>query len=233
MKSWTTKEGTEIYRILSLPANVYLVRNEGRQLLVDTSTKLFYRTLRKRLDKFSFGNGESDCLVLTHTHYDHCQNVAAVKEETACRIIVSKEAEEAVATGYTPPPAGTMPLTRLLISVGKRTANKNFAYRPFKADDMVTKEYRLFDNDNIKIIPTPGHSADSMSIIVDNEIALVGDAMFGIFISSIYPPFCDDTAEMLKSWAKLTDTGCTLFLPGHGSPISLPRLLSQYQKHNR
>ncbi|MDZ7740160.1 MAG: MBL fold metallo-hydrolase [Bacteroidales bacterium] len=233
MKSWTTKEGTEIYRILSLPANVYLVRNEGRQFLVDTSTKLFYSTLRKRLDKFSFGSGESDCLVLTHTHYDHCQNAAAVKEETACRIIVSKEAKKLISDGFTDPPEGTMLLTRLLIDLAKKRGNKDFHYRPFKADDTVTKEYHLFDNDNIKIIPTPGHSADSMSIILDNEIALVGDAMFGIFMRSIYPPFCDDTAEMLKSWDKLIDSGCTLFLPGHGTPITFPRLLSQYQKHNR
>ncbi len=231
MKSWTTKEGTEIYRILHLPANVYLVRNKDRQVLVDTSAKFFYNTLRKRLEKFSFGSGGSDCLVLTHTHYDHCQNAAALKEETGCRIIVSREAEKSITDGYTAPPKGTIPLTRLLISIGEKRGNKDFQYRPFKADDMVTKEYRPFGNENIQIIPTPGHSADSMSIIVDNEIALVGDAMFGIFIRSVYPPFCDDTDEMLKSWANLTATGCTLFLPGHGSAISLPRLLSQYHKH--
>lgn len=231
MKSWTTKEGTEIYRILHLPANVYLVRNEDRQVLVDTSAKFFYPALRKRLDKFSFGSGDSDCLALTHTHYDHCQNAAALKEETGCRIIVSREAKESITDGYTDPPKGTMPLTRALISLAKKRDNKVFQYRPFTADVMVTKSYRPFDDDNIKIIPTPGHSADSMSIIIDNEIALVGDAMFGIFMKSIYPPFCDDTSEMIRNWDKLIDTGCTLFLPGHGTAISLPRLMSQYYKH--
>ncbi|MFP4488481.1 MAG: MBL fold metallo-hydrolase [Bacteroidales bacterium] len=232
MKSWTTKEGTKIYRLLHVPANVYLIRNEDRQVLVDTSAKFFYRTLRKHLEKFSFGSGHSDCLVLTHTHYDHCQNAAALKEETGCRIIVSRKAEESITNGYTSPPAGTMPLTRLLIALAGKRGNKDFQYRPFEADDTVTKEYHPFSNDNIKIIPTPGHSADSMSIIVDKEVALVGDAMFGIFIRSIYPPFCDDTDEMLKSWAKLIDTGCTLFLPGHGKPVPFHRLLAQYHKHN-
>ncbi len=232
MKSWTTKEGTEIYRILHVPANVYLVRNEDRKVLVDTSAKFFYPALRKRLDKFSFGSGDSDCLVLTHTHYDHCQNAAALKEDTGCRIIVSREAEKSISNGFTDPPKGTMLLTRLLIALAKKRGNKDFHYSPFKADDTLTDEYRPFGDDNIRIIPTPGHSADSVSIIVDNEIALVGDAMFGIFKRSIYPPFCDDTAEMLKSWDKLIDTECSLFLPGHGTVITHTRLLSQYYKHS-
>ena len=31
------------------------------------------------------------------------------------------------------------------------------------------------------ILHTPGHSPGSQSIIIDNEIALAGDSMFGIF----------------------------------------------------
>ncbi|UTB31789.1 MAG: hypothetical protein NKF70_09735 [Methanobacterium sp. ERen5] len=50
-----------------------------------------------------------------------------------------------------------------------------------------------------------------MSIIIDNKIAIVGDAMFGIFGNSIYPPFADNPKIMIESWGKLLDTGCSSF----------------------
>jgi len=59
-----------------------------------------------------------------------------------------------------------------------------------------------------------------MSLIVDDEIAIVGDAMFGIFPNSIFPPFADNVPVMIKSWRKLLDTKCMLFLPAHGTKNS-------------
>jgi glyoxylase-like metal-dependent hydrolase (beta-lactamase superfamily II) len=70
---------------------------------------------------------------------------------------------------------------------------------------------------NAYILHTPGHSSGSVSIIVDDEIALVGDTMFGIFPWSVFPPFADDVKQMTESWGKLLETNCRLFLPGHGT----------------
>lgn len=43
--------------------------------------------------------------------------------------------------------------------------------------------------------------------------------MFGIFPNSIFPPFADDIQGLLKSWKKLLETNCSVFLPGHGREI--------------
>jgi hypothetical protein len=56
-----------------------------------------------------------------------------------------------------------------------------------------------------------------MSLIVDNEIALVGDVMFGVFNWSVFPPFADDVPTLEKSWGKLAKSGCKMYLPGHGT----------------
>jgi hypothetical protein len=40
----------------------------------------------------------------------------------------------------------------------------------------------------------------------------VGDAMFGVFNWSVFPPFADDVPTMIKSWRKLLKTGCHSFL---------------------
>jgi glyoxylase-like metal-dependent hydrolase (beta-lactamase superfamily II) len=45
-----------------------------------------------------------------------------------------------------------------------------------------------------------------ISIIIDDEIAIVGDAMVGTIPDSIYPPFADDKKLLIKSWKKLLKT---------------------------
>ena len=85
----------------------------------------------------------------------------------------------------------------------------------------------------IELIATPGHSDDSISVIVNNEIGLVGDTMFGVFKSSIFPPFADNPDEMVESWEKLFDTNCHTFLPGHGSEIKKELLGREMVKYSR
>ena len=63
-----------------------------------------------------------------------------------------------------------------------------------------------------------------MSLIIDDEIAIVGDAMFGVLKKSIYPPYADNSKELINSWEKLLSTNCKLFLPAHGSANSRKQL---------
>jgi glyoxylase-like metal-dependent hydrolase (beta-lactamase superfamily II) len=97
---------------------------------------------------------------------------------------------------------------------------------PCRPDILVDDELSLADfGFNARIVYTPGHSPGSQSVIVDGEIALVGDAMFGIVPGSAFPPFASDVPLLVDSWGKLLVTGCRLFLPAHGTANS--RLLVQ------
>ena len=114
---------------------------------------------------------------------------------------------------------------------GKKMQSR-YEYDPADPDIYVDEKYDLKPLKlNAHIIHTPGHSKGSMSIVIDNEIALVGDAMFGVFGKSIYPPFADNPEILIESWGKLLDTGCSSFLPGHGKEISRELVEKQYYKH--
>lgn len=63
---------------------------------------------------------------------------------------------------------------------------------------------------------------------MDNEIAIVGDAMFGVFNNSVSPPYADDTEKMIESWGKLLNSGCNIFLPGHGKAIKRSLLEKEF-----
>jgi hydroxyacylglutathione hydrolase len=65
---------------------------------------------------------------------------------------------------------------------------------------------------------------------VDDEIALVGDSMFGIFPGSIFPPLADDTDTMINSWGKLIRTNCRLFIPSHGTANNIDLVKREYNR---
>ncbi len=133
--------------------------------------------------------------------------------------------------GNSPLPNGTNLTTGFLINTFGKRVQSRYNYDPVDSDILMDEKYDLRPfRLNAYIIHTPGHSKGSISGIIDNEIAVVGDSMFGVFGSSIYPPFADDPETMVKSWNKLINTNCNLFLPGHGKEINRKILKSQYEK---
>ena len=70
-------------------------------------------------------------------------------------------------------------------------------------------------------------------LIIDDEIAMVGDTMFGIINGKILPPFADDKKGMYNSWIKLLETPCKGFIPAHGKLIKRDMVEKQINKLNK
>lgn len=214
--------------------NVYHIHAGQKNFLVDTGMSSSYNELRKKIDSLQGSRSKIDMLMLTHSHYDHCRNAARIREEEKSPILMGKAEIEAAAHGYTTIPRGTNPFITFISWMGRQIGASQFGYTPFSADIGVEDAYQLPDeNLNIRVIASPGHSIGSISILIDDYIALVGDAMFGINRRSIYPPFADNTSTMIKSWGKLLDTPCELFLPGHGRPIRREELQRDFEKYRK
>lgn len=233
MRTWKTKNGCKIIQLLSGRSNAYLIITNSNIILVDTGIKSSFLKLSKKLDSLNITFGEISLLILTHTHFDHCQSAKEIKEKSDCKIIVSSFAEESIRNGYAALPNGTFVFTKLIAELGRWIGKRKFGLEPFYPDILIGNNGDLKVLGHfIKIIKTPGHSKDSMSILVDNEIAIVGDAMFGVFRNSIFPPYSDNVDKMIESWGKLLETDCSIFLPGHGSEISRQLLQKEYKKYN-
>jgi hydroxyacylglutathione hydrolase len=216
MKNWKTDKGTQIHRLLSGRSNVYLIIKDNDLILVDTGMPSAFSRLCRILHSLNFSIDSIKTLVLTHTHFDHCRSAKRIQEISGCQIIVSCEASECIQKGYTRLPKGTLFITGVLSKMGNYIGKRGFGYKPFRADVTVNGELSMA---GIKIMETKGHSDDSISVIVDDEIAIVGDTMIGTFRNSIFPPFADNIPEMVQSWRTLLETGCKIYLPGHGNAI--------------
>jgi len=224
MKHWKTKSGYQIILVLSGRSNVFLLTDGNHNILIDTSYRLNRNVLEKRLDML--GIKHIDFLVLTHTHFDHAANACRIKEKFNAKVIVHKSEGNYLTSGESTLPNGTNIFTQALIRLTAKRANSLVRCEPCQYDLLVDSFLDLWDfGFNAHIIHTPGHTMGSISIVVDNEIAIVGDTMFGIFPWSVFPPFANDINQLINSWGKLLDTSCSLFLPSHGS--TNPRSLVQ------
>jgi glyoxylase-like metal-dependent hydrolase (beta-lactamase superfamily II) len=234
MKNWNTKKGNTIIQVLSGRSNAYLILKDNVAILVDTGKTSSLKTLSKNINSLNITIKDISFIILTHTHFDHCQSTKKIKGISDCKIIASSAAEDSIKNGYTKLPDGTFLTTKLIAKLGHLMGKSKFGYEPFRQDIFVNEDYELKIRDSgIKVIKTTGHSVDSVSILVDNEIAIVGDVMFGVFKNSIFPPYSDDILGMIESWDKLLNTNCRIFLPGHGKEISRNLLQNEYKKYAR
>jgi hydroxyacylglutathione hydrolase len=230
MKTWNTKNCT-IYQLLEGRSNSFLINSQNNYILIDTGRANSWEKLSNKIDEI-LGKNKLSCLILTHTHFDHVENAAKIKEKYESQIIVHKSESEYIMRGNSPLPKGSNLATGFMVNVLGKKLQSKYQYETVDPDIIVDEKYDLTDfGFNGYIIHTPGHSKGSMGIIIDNETAIVGDAIFGVFGNSVYPPFADDPDTMVKSWNKLINTNCNLFLPGHGKEISRKLLKSQYEKY--
>lgn len=229
LKLWKTKSGYGIFRILSGRSNVFVLTNGAKNILIDTGTSRNWNKLIRRLDKL--GVTHIDYLVLTHTHFDHAGNAFKIKEKYQASVIVHRSEASSLESGTMIIPNGTNIITKAIINAFGKLVEPMLNYKPCKFDVLTDEKFELSEfGFRAYILHTPGHSCGSVSVIVDNEIALVGDAMFGVFKNSIFPPYAEDVSQMIKSWGILLNTNCSVYLPSHGSANSRQLVLHEYQK---
>ena len=229
MRTWNTVSGYKIIRIISGRSNVFLLTNGEKNILIDTSPKYFWKMLEKRLKQLQVNH--IDYLILTHTHYDHAENSKKVRDRYNSKVIVHRNEAHNLTSGENILPDGTNAITKLIIRLFGKQFLSRFDYEPCNYDYLADTIFDLRDfGFNAYILHTPGHTTGSMSIIVDDNIALVGDTMFGVFKWSVFPPYANNIDQMIESWGNLLKTNCQVFIPSHGTANSRSLVLKEYNK---
>ena len=219
MLNWKTSQKSNIHLLKIGITNCFFIERNGITLLVDTGQKRYSKKLKTQLSILLKNYNKLDYLILTHTHYDHAENANMVKQLFSPEIIAHKSETQFLKEGFTKLPRGTNIFTDTICKLGNRFAHKIAEYNPVETDLEIEDSFGFKNIPGIKIIHTPGHTIGSLSVIIDDEIALVGDTMFGIFKEKIMPPFADHKKDLYESWSKLLETSCKSFIPAHGKLI--------------
>lgn len=220
-----------IHRIKAGITNVYLIENGENSILIDAGNKNKAHKILKKIRKAGLDPGSIAAIIITHTHYDHVGSLPELKRLTGAKVIAHSAEEESLKAGFTDLPEGTNSLFRFIVRLGRRLLKTHGSFTPAEPDIVINEKYDLqaFDLDAF-IIPTPGHTAGSVSVIYNREHAFIGDTAFNVKGKSVYPPFANNEDALKRSWDTLLNTGVKYFWPGHGSMFSKEKFSKNYKK---
>lgn len=100
--------------------------------------------------------------------------------------------------------------------------------------ELADEEYPLADYGiQGRIIPTPGHSPGSVSVLLDSGDVFVGDLAMNnppLRFSPGLPIFAEDFDQVKKSWEKLLDMGAKTVHPAHGKSFPVEVIRRELKK---
>ncbi len=139
-------------------------------------------------------------------------------EASHAPVLVSRIEAPAIASGQALSPGG-ITFVGWLLSRMMGSFVRAASGHPVKPDVEVDDELPL-DKFGVKgrAIHTPGHTAGSLSLLLDTGEAFVGDlcAKAPLFSGGSYVPFFGDSREeVYASWRRLLDAGATVFHADH------------------
>ncbi len=207
----------------------YLLKCADGYLLIDTSYPDYFPQFQKSTAKLGIDVLEIKYLLLTHHHDDHAGFAAELVKKTGCRVIAHHNAVAPLKQGET---EKTMhPVNRRVKFVFSifQLFHQQFKFPPLNLGEndiiLTGDDFDLLRNMGIdgKILYTPGHSRDSISVILSDGSAFVGDvAMNFLRLTGIghRPIYVEDINMVYESWQRLISQGAKLIYPSHGNPFS-------------
>ena len=218
--------------IITIPlgfSNAILVQETGT-ILVDTGAPATFERYRRVFDKLRVDPRNIQLIVITHGHTDHFAYASELRELTGAPVLCHAQALPALRTGRNP---AVHARNELGESVLKMIAGKEpRASGPIEPDILIDSVYDLaYYGVAGKIIPTTGHSACSLSVLLDSGAAIVGDMVVSSPFSgtATLAYFAEDTAALFDSIRLLLPQAHTFYC-GHGGPFSREQVEAALQR---
>jgi glyoxylase-like metal-dependent hydrolase (beta-lactamase superfamily II) len=218
--------------------NAYLLAGSRGYVLVDTGYATDYPALLEGLRRRRVGLAEIRVLILTHHHDDHA---GAARELLSAapwiRVLARKEAEALLASGVNSTARGGSLVNRRIAALYrlKKALNPGWDHR-FPPLELRHKDLLLGDEQvdlsrelglEAEALYTPGHSVDSMSLLLPGGELLCGD-LASNFLNGAGAKYCtlfnEDIREVYASWRLVLSRGVRRLYPAHGKPFPAERL---------
>lgn len=227
--------------------NCFLLKADNRYVLIDTGYVYEWELFCKRLKEAGVRLSEISHIILTHTHNDHVGLLNRILQENQeISIVMSYRAKDPLLHGNNAHTLGGGYVNRrvnLLVSLKKvfdrRWMRPLPPYRSRENDILITRRTELGEIGiglPGRIIETPGHSIDSISVLRDNGDCFVGDAAAN-FLEFAGTKHCiiyiEDMDQYYASWRKLISAGARRIVPAHGKPFAVEDLQRDMGKNKK
>lgn len=187
----------------TIEENCYLVYNDEALLIIDpgADAELIQEQIKKTQQ-------QPVAILLTHTHYDHIGAVEALRNTYDIPVYVSPLEQEWLGD----------PILNLS-GLGRHDDMDNIIVSPAEYE-FEMKQYRL-GNMSFEVVPTPGHSAGSVSFIFD-DFVISGDALFkgSIGRTDLYTGNLEQLLYSITTQLFVLPNEFVVY-PGHGEPTTI------------
>ncbi|MDR2157216.1 MAG: MBL fold metallo-hydrolase [Clostridiales Family XIII bacterium] len=230
------------HQILSIPSSdttCYLLNGDDGYFLIDTGYDWKKPAFLRRLRRLGVKIDEIGYIFLTHHHDDHSGLLDFfARENPRIKVIFHPFAAQHLLAGenfFAPgsgiPSKGGVLLSHILDVVSKQDGT----FPPYAVRETDIAADR--DDDSLlrslgidgKILLMPGHTADSISVLLDDGSFFAGDAAMSAWYSQLfglhYTTISIANLETYyESWTKIIRSGAKTIYPSHGSPFPVGKL---------
>lgn len=200
---------TKIIQFKLSQSNAFLVTAPGKKgILVDTGTPKDVDKILQAITAADLSPQDITLIVLTHGHGDHAGGLFGLRQVLNAPVVVGKKDHGIIERGKN---GALTPLSWL----GKTLAKyyENFSWPTATAEFTIDSPFDLTPYGVAgKIIPTCGHTAGSLSVLLENGEAIIGDLLSGGFLGGLFfparpslPVFAENRGALLQSTKNLLD----------------------------
>jgi hydroxyacylglutathione hydrolase len=219
----------EIYKLKFGINHCYIIKGKDA-IIIDGGPPKSGKSFLKKLDSLSIRPDEIKLIVLTHGDFDHAGSAKEIKEITGARIAIHEYDRKNLEEARNNWPPGVTTWGKATHFVLYPLFMKLISFSPAKADIILHDEEFPLEQYGIngRIIYTPGHTAGSVSVLLDSGEAFVGCLAHNAFpftFHPVLPIYAEDIAEIKKSWDILIKQGAKMIYPGHGNPFPVEKIL--------
>ena len=229
----------QIFNLGSRVINNYLISIEIGYILIDTGYEGGFKHFTNKLNYIHISPQEIRYVFLTHAHDDHAGFLNEVLAATDAKVILHSKAIERLKIGQNSFEGGCSSRFAYLFCQILALCGKGEHKFPAIRDEFLprlittdSEEFRALQLP-FKILETPGHTADHISLLIGDKL-FCGDAAMNNFPSQKRTTIWIENLQQFKqSWQTILAAAPRTIYPAHGKPFptsDLQKYLSALDK---
>lgn len=206
-------------KVITVPlayTNTYLIEGQDGWVMVDAGRQSMTPFFLRRLSRLGIHPRDIRLLIITHAHFDHVGSLAAIKKQCGCEVLAHRSEAAIIESAQVVIPPGTNTLGKVVSWMGNHSKillsfPAAMVELPIESDFNLTR-YGVYG----EVLPTPGHTPGSLSVLLRDGQAIVGDLAMNFGGRTNFPIFAEQPEQIRLSWQKLIERGATAIYPAHG-----------------
>lgn len=210
-----------VHQIKNGFVNIYLIVEPGGLTLVDAGTGSGHKAVMRTLAQLGRSPNEIKQIVITHADPDHIGSAATLKALTGAKLYASQIEADALTQGHSSREPKGNALVRSTFGLMTRLSS----IKPAEADQIIEDEDELPILGGLRVIATPGHTPDHISLYAPQYRTLfAGDSLISLRgkLNFLDGPVTWNYDIGKHSVFKQSQLGAQIVFCGHGAAVRNP-----------